>query len=113
MAYQNKQIQNPIARMSIRFLQTSKDTNGKLLEMEATYSPHSIEPAPHYHPHQEEDFTIVSGEMTVRMNGQLKILKAGDQLHVPKNTVHSMWNNSSETTAVVNWKVTPALTTEY
>ncbi|MEZ4852020.1 MAG: cupin domain-containing protein [Bacteroidia bacterium] len=111
MAYKNKVIRNPKTKQDIRFLQTARDTGGKLLEMEATYQAFSREPAPHYHPYQAEDFTVISGELTVRINGQLKVLKKGDVLHVPVNKVHSMWNNSSQQT-VVNWIVQPAMDTE-
>ena len=55
---------------------------------------------------------VLKGEVTVRINGALKILKAGDTLHLPANTIHSMWNNSDQP-AVVNWKVQPAMHTEY
>ena len=112
MAYKNKSIFNSKTGMGLKFLQTSKDTKGLLLEMEATYQPQSSEPPPHYHPNQEEYFTIISGEMNLRMNGQLTTLKSGDILYVPKNKVHSMWNSTSEN-AIVNWKVMPALGSEY
>ncbi|GAB4013369.1 cupin domain-containing protein [Spirosoma sp. KCTC 42546] len=112
MAYANKTIRNTLTGQVIRFIKTGKDTAGELLEMEAWYEGQSIEPAPHYHPHQAEDFTILSGELTTKINGQLKTLRAGDKLHIPKNTVHSMWNQSGEKT-IVKWQVQPALDTEY
>jgi quercetin dioxygenase-like cupin family protein len=111
MAHKNKIIANPTTGQTIKFLQTAKDTGGRLLEMETTFSSHSKEPASHYHPNQEENFSVISGQLTVRLNGELKIFKAGDKFHVPKNTVHSMWNQA-DTTAVVNWQVSPALNTE-
>jgi glyoxylate utilization-related uncharacterized protein len=80
--------------------------------MEATYNERSKEPAAHYHPYQEEDFLVLSGLLTVRMNGQLKILKQGDTLHIPANKVHSMWNNTDDKT-VVNWRVQPAMETDH
>jgi hypothetical protein len=42
----------------------------------------------------------------------VKTLQAGNSLFIPKNTVHSMWNGSGKR-AIVNWKVSPALDTEY
>lgn len=111
MAYQGKKITNPKAKMTITFLQTARDSNGRLLEMQATYAPNSLRPVAHYHPHQDEDFKIISGELTVAINGTTRILKAGDVLHIPRNTVHSMWNNSSATT-IVHWQVRPAMNTE-
>ncbi len=90
---------------------TAKETNGERLEMEVTYCPHSHEPPAHYHPLQTEYFKLLSGEMSIRINGKLSILKAGDSLKVPPNTVHSMWN-SGEQSAVMHWVVTPALDSE-
>ncbi len=111
MAFKNKHISNPKTGQDIKFLQTSKDTDGKLLEMEATYNSHSKEPAAHYHPFQVEDFTVLSGQLTVRIDGQLKVLKQGDTLHIPINKVHSMWNDTDDKT-IVNWKVQPAMNTD-
>lgn len=112
MAFKNKTIRNLKTGQVTSFLQTGKDTAGKLLEMEVTYNEHSKEPAAHYHPYQVEDFTVLSGELTVRIDRQLKNLKPGDTLHVPRKKVHSMWNNSGSKT-VVNWKVQPAMNTEH
>ncbi|RYU89623.1 cupin domain-containing protein [Mucilaginibacter terrigena] len=112
MAYTNKIIYNPYNKQEIKFLQTGKNTGGKLLEMEATYSAPGNEPAPHYHPIQEEFFKVIAGEVNVRINGNVKVLQAGDELHIPANTVHCMWNTHTGKT-VVNWIVKPALQTEY
>lgn len=58
MAYKNKTIRNPV---------------------KATYSAMPTEPASHYHPYQDEFFTIISGEMTIRLDGEEKhALQAGD-----------------------------------
>lgn len=112
MAYKYKMLNNPIVGQNIKFLQTAKDTDGKLLEMEASYRAYSKEPPAHYHPSQEEDFVIIKGQMTVRICGKILLLNEGDRLHIPANTVHSMWNNSAGT-SVINWKIQPALNTEY
>jgi quercetin dioxygenase-like cupin family protein len=111
MADRNKIMCNPVTRQDIKFIQTGKDTDGKLLEMESTYNIHSKEPAAHYHPFQEENFTVLTGELTVRIDRQIRVLKQGDTLHIPKNKVHAMWNNSNSKT-IVNWKVQPAMDTE-
>ena len=112
MAFKNKTIVNPIVGQNIRFLQTAKDTDGKLLEMEASYRPFSEEPPSHYHPCQHEVFMIIKGQMTVRLKGKILLLNEGDSLHIPAKTIHSMWNNSSSQ-AILNWKIQPALNTEY
>lgn len=111
MASRNKRISNPTIGQQIDFILTAKDTNGQLLEMKATYNLNSKEPAAHYHPFQAEDFTVLSGELTARINGKIITIKQGEQLHIPKMTVHSMWNQSGEKT-VLSWKVRPAMKTE-
>ena len=112
MAFRNKTIASPATGNQVVFINTGNDTNGQLLEMEATYEPYSKEPAVHYHPHQVEDFAVIAGQLTVRLDQELLVLTEGDTLHIPKNTIHSMWNNSDCKT-IVNWKVQPALDTEY
>jgi quercetin dioxygenase-like cupin family protein len=112
MAYKGKIISNKKTGQQITFIQTTKDTGGELLEMESLFQSYSTEPVPHYHPLQEEHFTVLEGEITVRLNDQLKVLKQGEQLYIEPGQVHSMWNHSA-IRARVNWKVMPALETEY
>ena len=112
MAYKNKTIINPKTGQIIKFLQTAQDTGGDLLEMESTLKPHSVEPPFHYHPYQEENFVIISGELSVNIDGVIKTYSAGEKFHVPKNVPHSMWN-ASDLPAILNWQVRPALNTEY
>ena len=108
MAYANKIISNKITGQEIKFIQTAGDTKGELLEMESSFSAYSKEPPVHYHPFQQEDFIVIDGELTVRIDDELRILKAGDHLHIPAKKVHAMWNNSDGKT-IVNWKIRPAI----
>jgi quercetin dioxygenase-like cupin family protein len=112
MAYRGKKIENTAAKMSIHFLQTKNDTAGNLLEMEATYQPNSIEPVMHYHPHQDEDFTVLEGELIIKMKDQTLVLKQGDSLHIGRGISHAMWNGTNEKT-VVHWQVRPAMNSEH
>jgi mannose-6-phosphate isomerase-like protein (cupin superfamily) len=111
MAIRGKEIKNDKTGQRIKFIQTTADTQGSFLDMIATYERKSLEPPTHYHPHQEEYFEIISGELTVRMNGELEVLGAGHQLYIAKNTSHAMWNDNLQP-AVIRWKVVPALETE-
>lgn len=52
MAFKGKVISNPVTGQQIKFIQTAKDTNCQLLEMESVYAAASKEPPPHYHPYQ-------------------------------------------------------------
>jgi quercetin dioxygenase-like cupin family protein len=92
-------------------LRTASDTKGELLEMEVTYLPNSAEPPAHFHPVQTEHFQVYSGEMKVRMSGQVQVFKAGDCFTVPPNTPHSIWNSGAQK-ALLNWRIIPALQSE-
>ncbi|MGV3560878.1 cupin domain-containing protein [Larkinella arboricola] len=112
MAHQGKEIYNPKTGQLIQFIKTRTDTNGEFLELISTYEPGSKEPLPHYHPHQDEYFDVLQGELSVRLNGNLQILKPGDQIHIQKTTVHAMWN-ATNNKSVVRWRTVPALDTEH
>ena len=112
MAFKGKLLKNPVTGQDIIFLQTARDTGGNLLEMESTYLGRSQEPITHYHPEQAEDFFVIEGALTVMMNGFIRVYRSGEGFHVPKRTVHSMWNATNSRT-VMNWQVRPALDTEY
>jgi len=105
------EICNQVTGQVIRFLQTSADTNGELLEMESVYSPFSDEPPVHYHPAQRECFTILYGELAVRLNNKIHVYSTGDVIEIERGTRHSMWNPGQAET-LVNWKVMPAANTE-
>lgn len=111
MAFINKTITNSKTGQQFKFLQTAKSTNGRLLEIESSFSPNSKEPSAHYHPYQAEDFTVLLGELTVKTGSQLLTLKEGGLLHIPANQIHSMWNKS-DSKVLVNWKTQPAMDSE-
>jgi len=109
MKYQ--QLVNVKTGQRIFFKRTASDTAGEILEMEANYPPFSIEPPVHYHPYQNENFTVLSGEMHIRINGIVRAYGTGSSINIKPGIRHSMWNSSQEE-AVVNWKVWPAMNTE-
>src|SRR5947208_252858 len=110
MAFVGKKITNSKNGQSYRFIQTAASTGGKMLEMESVYVPNSPEPILHYHPKQEEYFRILDGEVTVRIGSSLKVLRAGDELHIAAGTHHAMWN-PKDRPSIVNWKTLPAMET--
>jgi mannose-6-phosphate isomerase-like protein (cupin superfamily) len=112
MAYKGKRITNPANKQTIEFVTTSKESKGRLLEMIASWEPYSIKPMEHYHPYQDEQFDVLDGEMSLMLNGKTYILQKGDVVKIPAKTVHAMWNHS-DNKAVMNWKVSPALHTEF
>ena len=111
MARSGETVTNPVAGMTLLFVQTAADTGGELLEMEATYEPSSNPPIPHFHPSQREHFEILEGSMHVRIDGDERELRAGDTLDIEAGTVHAMWNEGPEPARTL-WQTRPALRTE-
>jgi hypothetical protein len=111
VARSGEEIRNPVAGLTLRYLQTAADTDGQLLEMEATYEPSSIEPVEYFHPRQDEHFEIVEGTLQAQIEGERRELRPGDILDVPAGTRHSMWNGSDRQ-ARTPWQTRPALRTE-
>ncbi|PYE50538.1 cupin domain-containing protein [Deinococcus yavapaiensis] len=95
----------------IEFLETAGTTNGARVTVRAVYAPHGTYPPAHLHPSQTETFTVVQGELRVRMHGQDRTYKAGETFRVPPRVPHAMCN-ASGAPAVVNWTVEPALRRE-
>jgi quercetin dioxygenase-like cupin family protein len=104
-------IDNPAALMRLRLVRTGAQTDGELLEMEATYEPGSIEPLEHFHPNQYEHFEILAGFMEAQVGGDRRTLSAGDSLDIPAGTVHAMWNGGGDQARVL-WQTRPALRSE-
>jgi quercetin dioxygenase-like cupin family protein len=104
-------ISNPAARMTLRVVRSATETNGELLELEATYEPGSVEPLEHFHPSQDEHFEVLEGTMEARVDGETRTLTAGEVLDIPAKAVHAMWNGGNEA-ARVRWQTRPALRTE-
>lgn len=59
-------------------------------------------PPPHLHENFTESFLITEGEMEFFVNGKLMVLKAGESINLPQNTVHTFSNKSDSTCKWVN-----------
>jgi putative monooxygenase len=55
----------------------------------------------HYHPYSEEFLYLVSGRLTVRLDGQPVLVAAGEGLFIPKNVRHRLENNDPDPAFVV------------
>ena len=79
----------------------------ELLELEASYGPASKPPPAHWHPSHDERFTVLEGEMRVRLAGKERSLHEGEVLEIPRGTAHAMWN-PTERRARTRWENRPA-----
>jgi mannose-6-phosphate isomerase-like protein (cupin superfamily) len=87
------------------------ESTPEVLLIEARWDPGSTEPIAHFHPHQDEHFEVLEGELTAVVDGERRVLRAGEALDVPRGAVHKMWNVGDGPTRAT-WRITPALKTE-
>jgi quercetin dioxygenase-like cupin family protein len=107
MAHAGQEIGRP-GGMRLRFVQTPAETNGELLEMEATYTGDGSMPPTHLHPSQAERFEILEGRMRTIVDGDERVYEAGESFGVPAGTPHQM---GAEVPTRMRWEVRPALRT--
>lgn len=50
----------------------------------------------------EELFYMLSGALTVEVEGETHVLKPGDTLHFPSHKVHSTWNHTKKTATLLH-----------
>ena len=100
-------IQGP-GGFQLRLVRTAAETDGELLEMEATYGPDAPLPPEHLHPRQDEHFEILEGTMLTIVGGVERRYEAGEAFDVPAGTPHQM---AAQGPARMRWEVRPALRT--
>ncbi|WP_298532428.1 cupin domain-containing protein [uncultured Algibacter sp.] len=59
-------------------------------------------PPPHVHTSLKESFLITEGEMQFMVSGEVKVVKAGETVDLPENTVHTFSNVSDRPCKWVN-----------
>ena len=95
----NEVIKNLATGDQIEFLQTDKETSGRMSNFIMTLAPHSswAKKPRHFHPFQTETFKVISGELNLRVGDNHLILKPGDEkVVVEKFVLHSFWNERNE-----------------
>ena len=92
---------------SVTFLQTSEETNGKLLLIEVSLPPQGDGPPLHVHDEFEEVFEVKSGTLTVFVGTEKHTLTAGDTIKAPKYTPHTFTNEHDEP-VTFHVRLTPA-----
>jgi mannose-6-phosphate isomerase-like protein (cupin superfamily) len=89
---------------------TVLSSSPELLELDAEWHPTEKGPPKHFHPAQDERFEVREGELHVHLDGTLHVVRAGEQIDVPRGGVHSIWAGGGTTTRAL-WQVRPALRT--
>lgn len=84
-----------------RFLQTTEETRGAMLEFEATLPAGTKGPPAHLHLVEQESFHVVAGELDVRFGKDWRRLGPGERVAVPPGTPHTFANQSEQPTTIV------------
>ena len=82
---------NPGTGEWIEYTAIAEDSDGELVRFNWRSVPGSSL-TEHVHPHQEERFTVTSGEAHFTINGETRVACAGETITVPAGVAHSAGN---------------------
>jgi quercetin dioxygenase-like cupin family protein len=104
-------IENPISGERIIIRQSGEETGGQLLAFDLFLPPGGHVPSGHVHPTQEEQFTVVAGQMRFRLGRRTILAHSGATIRIPAGTAHWFGNTGPEV-AQARVEVRPALRME-
>jgi uncharacterized RmlC-like cupin family protein len=84
----------------VGFDQTIVSVDGDWLNTRLEVAPGAAGPPEHFHENFEERFTVVSGTLSILLNGEKRMLRAGETLVIPPMTRHKPFNETNETVIV-------------
>lgn len=96
-------LENPVTGESMRVLESSVQA----FKVQYSLRPHGEIPGEHLHPHKEQTISVLSGEMHLRVNGEHRILRAGEATTIPVGARHFQWN-PCDSEAVLIEEIRPA-----
>ncbi len=79
------------------FRQTVLKQENGFVHVHLTVDPFAGGPPKHIHDTFDETFAIENGELTVWVDGEIKKLRPGQVLHIPKGTPHQPYNETADT----------------
>jgi mannose-6-phosphate isomerase-like protein (cupin superfamily) len=95
-----------------RFTNAEQLTNGQKSEGLLTLKPLEKGPPEHIHTQQLEFFEVVSGALTVKVNGIDFLLKNGERIEIKKGDKHTYFNATNEA-VVSKFGYEPALNIQF
>lgn len=87
---------NPVFGESIEVEAIGRDETGPFVRGRLRVAPGGSGPPRHVHPNHRERFEVMSGELTVYLDGKWRRLSEGDSLVVPPGTSHGFENPRRE-----------------
>ena len=99
--------QNPVTGEAAIVRFGTEESGGELMVADLYIAPGGAVMGEHYHPAIEERFTLIRGELGVRLSGRATKARPGVMLLVPPGVPHDWWNAGDED-AVVRVEMRPA-----
>ncbi|MFN9590872.1 MAG: cupin domain-containing protein, partial [Bacteroidota bacterium] len=87
---------NPDTGDVYEFLATAKDTEGQRVSIKMTLKSKGEQVPNHFHALQDEHFEILSGKLTVLLDGKQREIGVGEKITLPKNKPHNHYNSGDE-----------------
>jgi len=108
MPVKGQMLNNPTNGDSYEFLETAVDSKGERVIMKASIKSKGQLVPKHFHVFQDETFEVLSGQLTVWLDGQTRTISAGEKILLPKNVPHNHYNNDDNPVVYIH-SVTPAM----
>lgn len=81
-----------IGSVSMQFFVDGQSTTGHMAMAQMIVQPQAKVPPPHRHAGVDETIHVLEGALTYRVDGNVRILHAGDQCFSPRGSVHHFCN---------------------
>jgi quercetin dioxygenase-like cupin family protein len=80
---------------SFTIIESTAESAGARIELEATLPPQTNGPPRHFHPQQHESWHVIDGELTLTIDGRHQTLSSGQTTTIEPGTVHTFSNRTS------------------
>jgi quercetin dioxygenase-like cupin family protein len=81
-------LENPVTGEAMQILESTPS----VFRVQYSLRPHGEIAGEHFHPGKEQQITILAGEMHLRVDGALRVVRAGESALVPAGAHHFQWN---------------------
>ncbi len=103
---------NPINGDSYEFVETAQSSHGDRVVVKTTVKGKGQFVPDHFHALQDEKYEVISGQLTIRLDGKTFVVPAGDSITLTSNVPHNHYNNDDIPVSYIH-TVTPALDFDY
>lgn len=85
----------PSLRQTMFITGMAGETAGEISRVEIEMEANQSGPPQHVHPQQREIYTVEEGELTVTLDGDRHVVRAGESIEIPVGSVHGFANRSA------------------